>query len=434
MDFEALFDPSAVRSKVAEYMSRLAELAEEVQRAKASDDEKVRALSEAQSHQRDELQALKRILANTRSPSKAAAIGGNTIGDMSTAYGGTSSPGTFLKAVMDAGSRHAHEQAEGRATLEAFSRFSQGQGKAALGSTAATGGWIIPNAQVDEIIKPGLFTNVCMDLMIARRGVTAPSVDMPYRNAQPACAQVAAFGASKENVDLPYQGYTATMYTLARIHDVGAQFVRQSAGAAEADVMSELSDAFARGAGCYIGQGTGSSEPFGITGAITAAPFSPNIVTTHTAAANTVAGAVASAIAKAAGALMARDQTPTGAVVSSDVPVELLTNGADNAGFYVAGLGVQGRESPFAPGTLVSPWGVPVYVDSNHPNTDDLWIADWRKFRVYVGQEFRIDSSTEAGTRWDTNLFGFRGEMELGFDARPAVDAGALQTVADVLS
>jgi hypothetical protein len=50
------------------------------------------------------------------------------------------------------------------------------------------------------------------------------------------------------------------------------------------------------------------------------------------------------------------------------------------------------------------------------------------------GAPARIDTSEEAGTRWDQNLVGFRGEMDIGFDARPAVYAGALQVVADILS
>jgi hypothetical protein len=50
---------------------------------------------------------------------------------------------------------------------------------------------------------------------------------------------------------------------------------------------------------------------------------------------------------------------------------------------------------------------------------DNLVVADWKKFKLYFGESYRVDSSDTAGTRWDTNLTGFRGEEEMGFDARP---------------
>ena len=37
-----------------------------------------------------------------------------------------------------------------------------------------------------------------------------------------------------------------------------------------------------------------------------------------------------------------------------------------------------------------------------------------------------------AGTRWDVNVTGFRGEEEMGFDARPAVYAGYFQMITDI--
>jgi len=44
-----------------------------------------------------------------------------------------------------------------------------------------------------------------------------------------------------------------------------------------------------------------------------------------------------------------------------------------------------------------------------------------------------VDSTDIAGTRWDYNLVGFRGEMEMGLDARPAVYAGAFEFIADIV-
>ena len=65
--------------------------------------------------------------------------------------------------------------------------------------------------------------------------------------------------------------------------------------------------------------------------------------------------------------------------------------------------------------------------------SDDLIVGEWSALAMYLGQERRIDSSDQAGTRGDYNLTGFRGEEEMGLDARPAAYAGAFQYVADVL-
>jgi hypothetical protein len=64
--------------------------------------------------------------------------------------------------------------------------------------------------------------------------------------------------------------------------------------------------------------------------------------------------------------------------------------------------------------------------------TDDLVVGDFRRLKGYESA-VRIDSSDQAGSRWDTNLTGFRGEIELGLDARPAVYAGYFQYVADIV-
>jgi hypothetical protein len=74
---------------------------------------------------------------------------------------------------------------------------------------------------------------------------------------------IAGWGTLKENVDLTYNGYTATLYTLARIHDLSNQFIRKSAGAAEADAMEELREAFRLGVSYYAWNGTGTAMPTG---------------------------------------------------------------------------------------------------------------------------------------------------------------------------
>ena len=48
----------------------------------------------------------------------------------------------------------------------------------------------------------------------------------------------------------------------------------------------------------------------------------------------------------------------------------------------------------------------------------------WSDCDVYIGSEFRIDVSSEAGSRFDQNITGFRAEEEFGFNATPYVATG----------
>lgn len=368
-----------------------------------------------------------------REPSMRAAIGG---GSTRTSAGGD---GSFILGIAKARSRDAQEQADGKALLDAnASRYmaqTESVAKSTLGTSDATGGWVLPNALVDDFVKASTFANPYRSLMTVRSGVNSAAVDIPFRSALPTRAVIASFGSTKDNVDLVYNGYTATMYTLARIYDIGNQFLRQSAGAAEKDVVAELATAMGRGEAYYIREGAGSTEPYGYMTALTNGPaafkssFSPS--------ATTLAGSVAAAIGTAAGALLSRGRKPEAAVISGTVATLLLTQGTDTAGFFVNGV-IPGQTNPnFAPGTLMSPWGIPVVIDADASGTgaidDNLVVGEWSALRVYLGESYRVDSSDQAGTRWDTNLTGFRGEEELGFDARPAVYAGALQMITDVV-
>ena len=375
--------------------------------------------------------------------------------------------GAFLYGVHEANARDSERQAAGKAILAALrgesprtdgidpdgkavldelvgvkrpDRHAYGReeawGKATLGTTDALGGWIIPNAIVDEFIVPASVTNIYRRIMTVVPGVTAFAVDIPFRSAIRTRAAVALFGSTKENLDLAYNGYTATMYTLARIHDVGNQFLRQSRGAAEADVLSELAAAFAQGESYYTREGSGTNQPFGYTSALTNGPSSFRS-TFSSPSDSTVAGSMAAAIAVCGGALGGRGVTPTAAVLSATSYWNMLRQGSDNAGFWFATQ----EKSPASidPGTLISPFGIPVYPDADADLEataaviDNLVVANWKKFKVYFGQSYRVDSSDQAGTRWDTNLTGFRGEEEMGFDARPAVYAGYAQMITDIV-
>ena len=73
---------------------------------------------------------------------------------------------------------------------------------------------------------------------------------------------------------------------------------------------------------------------------------------------------------------------------------------------------------------------LPEIVDVNMP-ADSLVIGEWDAAKLFLGQGFRVDSSSEAGERWDRNLTGFRGEEEIAFNASPALYTGAFQRLID---
>lgn len=420
---------SLVESESTESKARLDELSteqkhirEEVAPLLASKEKAEQAASIAATQSQ-----LEALMAQTRTASKAGAIGAGRSNDPAV------KAGAFLLSIADLKGNDPDAYKAAKANLETMTAYEESWGKATLGTTDATGGWVIPNAIVAEFIKPAQFKNVYRELMTVVNGVTAAAVDLPFRASAPAKAVIAAFGATKENVDLVYNGYTATMYTLARIHDIGNQFLRQSAGAAEQDVMQELASAFALGEAAYIREGTGSSQPFGYTSALTNGPAT--FRTTFTPASTTLVGSIASAIALAAGALAARGRNPDGAVLSASVYWQMAAQGLDGSGFFFAPAN---GPRDIRPGTMLAPWGIPVYPDAAADNEgvaaviDNLVVAEWKSFKLFFGDSYRVDSSNVAGTRWDANITGFRGEEEMGFDARPSVYSGAAQMITDV--
>lgn len=375
---------------------------------------------------------------NIRNPSKADLIGG--LGLAHGYGGGGYVPGTFIAAIEALNAKDSFDgtRLAAKATLEALgSRYQtpeEAGSKATLGATDATGGWIIPNAIVEPLLKTGRYRPGVTQLISARPGLADQyQVDIPFRRTQPSRALVAPWGDTKENRNTVYEGYTATLFTIAAIHDLGKQFVHKSRGAAEADVMGELDDAFRRGQTYYILSGSGSAEPYGLQTAL-ALGGAAGFTTSFSPVATTLAGSVASAIATLGGVLAGpgRDRSPNGALLSGTAYWAMLAQGTDTAGFWFAGQR-GGSPEGINPNTLMSPFGVPVIPENNLAGADDLIVGEWDALKVYYGEGYRVDSSDVAGDRWDKNLIGFRGEMEMGLDARPAVFAGAFQFAADIL-
>jgi hypothetical protein len=81
--------------------------------------------------------------------------------------------------------------------------------------------------------------------------------------------------------------------------------------------------------------------------------------------------------------------------------------------------------------------GVPIFRDANlDANAGATGVAiagQWDALKLYRGTEFRIDTSDQAGSRWDKNLVGFRGEQEFGIHAGTAVSVGAFQYLTALL-
>ena len=76
-------------------------------------------------------------------------------------------------------------------------------------------------------------------------------------------------------------------------------------------------------------------------------------------------------------------------------------------------------------------WGVPISRDIHWPaaQSGSALVGNFADVEMYIGSEFRIDVSSEAGNRFDQNVTGFRAEEELGFTADPWYLTGHFQRV-----
>ncbi len=359
-------------------------------------------------------------------------------------------PGTFIRGLVDARDNDAEAQARGKANLHALGvRFADtpetSVNKATLASTGATGGYVLPNNLVDTVAKPSTMPPTLADLVTVRTGVNVRGVDIPYRMGAPARMVFQDWGATKENVDETYGSYTASLGTIARIMDISKQYARFSSGSAEADVLDELEKARVLGESYYLlaGAGTGTGpvgDPTtGIFTALNATPAFLGYKTAKTGAASnsTVVGAFASACAEAMGLLAARSRFADAIYVDAVTYFTCLQQGSDTAGYWLSpGTAAGGLNIDPATGRLRY-WNVPIVWDSNATangmTAKALIAGEFKAAKLYRGSEFRIDSSDVAGTRWDKNLIGFRGEEEIGFNADPPVHVGAFQLLTAVI-
>jgi HK97 family phage major capsid protein len=373
-----------------------------------------------------DLESLKSTVGKLRTPSKAEQVmGGNPP---------SSGDENFFAALAQAQSRDYETQTAGKARLTDMGSSwaaPDPEAKATVGDTNAAGGYLVPRNVVADINLQAAPGRSVVDLFTVVDGLRGSAVDIPWEQVLDSRAVIAAAGATKENSNFIVNQYTATLYTLARIFDVGNQLLRQSEGAAERLVRSKLARAFALGEDFYAIQGSGSSQPYGL---LTALGTTGTYVTTFSSpSTSTIAGNFATDLAAMSGAVAQRGAIPDGAVMNSGDYWTLIASGADAAGFYVSPTGgAYGFNAQAAGTTTAGPWGLRLRHTPNMPS-DSAVVGEFSAATFYRGQGYRVDVSDQAGTRWDTNLTGFRGEEEIAFDARPFVYTGYFQRTTNIL-
>jgi HK97 family phage major capsid protein len=416
------------KDQLAEVRDNYKQIREDISTLQAKADKEA-----AEAEQKAILDEMRSMLEKTRTPSKADRIPANRFTSVADAQDHFFATVAHARSLGVAGSIEAMQEA--KATLDEMGSHWAGvnpESKATLGDTDAAGGYLVPNNVVTDINRQATPGRAVVDLFTTITDVRGSAVDIPFEDTNTVLSRavIAAAGATKENKNFIVNNYTATLYTLARIFDVGNQLLRQSQGAAEQMVRSSLARAFALGEDYYAIQGSGSSEPYGL---LTALGTSGTYVTSHTPSASTVAGNWAAGLAKAAGAVANRGAIPDAAVFNSGDFWTNLASGADAAGFYVDPSG--GGYNFSAPGvanTGAGPWGIRVRHTPNMP-TDSMVVGEFSAAWFFRGQSYRVDVSSEAGDRWDKNLTGFRGEEEIAFDARPFVYTGRFQRITNIL-
>ena len=298
--------------------------------------------------------------------------------------------------------------------------------KAVLGTSSATGTAIIPNNFVAGLVEQIAANNIYRDLFNVVNGVTGAGVDIPYEvTAITAALLQGAYGSNKDIRDFSFNRATATLYTIAQIADIGNQLLRQSNGAAEAAARRRLGKSIGVLEATYITNGTGSSQPLGFFQAFLAYGDPAAFKTTLSSEPRLAA------IGRGIGAMETRGIPRDNLVVvmSPTDYWEMSTEGLGTS--YAGGWAVDPAGGAAANPPITSAWGVPLRSDPNWPSaqTGTALIIERSDVEIYTGQEYRIDVSSEAGTRFDQNITGFRAEEEFGFNAEPYVRTGRVQKV-----
>ncbi len=288
--------------------------------------------------------------------------------------------------------------------------------KATLGDSDANGAYAIPYNLKTAIIEYATAENVWRRVLNVVTGVRGAGVTIPYEANDSSLGQAMlqggnaqSFGSNKDTRDFTLNAASATLYTVARIIDVGNQLLRQSSGVIENLVRSKLGRAIALAEAYYIVSGTGTSQPKGLANGSgitsTALSSEPRAAT----------------IGRAIGKVEARYHSVSAVVVNTADYWELVTEGLGTS--YAGGWAVapaDGASASNAASPAFNLWGVPVYRDPL-VGTGTAYVGAFREMDLFFGEDFNIRVSDEAANRFDRNITGFRGEEEMGFNADPYV-------------
>jgi HK97 family phage major capsid protein len=298
--------------------------------------------------------------------------------------------------------------------------------KAVLGTSDATGQAVVPNNFVASLVEALSLSNPYRGVFDVVDGVQGAAVDIPYSiTAITSALLQGAFGSNKDIRDFSFNQATATLYTIAQIADIGNQLLRQSNGAAERSARTRLSRSIGMKEAEYITNGTGSSQPLGFFQAFL--QFGDPAAFKTTLSSEPRLAAMARGIAAMESRGVSREN-----LVFAMNPTDYWETAAEGLGTsYAGGWAVDPAGGAAANPPITSAWGVRLLSDPNWPsaNAGTGLLIDTSDVQIFTGQGFTIDVSSEAGTRWDQNITGFRAEEEFGFNAEPYVRTGRVQKV-----
>ena len=298
--------------------------------------------------------------------------------------------------------------------------------KGVLGTSAATGLAIVPNNFVDRLVEQVALVNPYRRMFNVVPGISGAAVDIPYEITSITAALLqGAYGSNKDVRDFSFNKATATLYTIAQIADIGNQLLRQSNGAAEAAARRRLAGSIGMLEAQYVTNGSGSSQPLGFFQAFLAYGDPAAFKTTLSSEPR------AATFARAFGALENRGFGTTNLAVVMN-PTDYWETASEGLGTsYAGGWALDPAAGPAGSPPQATLWGVPVYRDPNWPSAQagTGLVIDTSEVEIYTGQNFTIDVSSEAGSRFDQNITGFRAEEEFAFNAEPYVRTGRVQKV-----
>ena len=303
--------------------------------------------------------------------------------------------------------------------------------KGVLGTSSATGTAVIPNNFVTDLVGALSLSNPYRGVFDVSNGIVGAGVDIPYEITAVTAALVqGAYGSNKDIRDWSFNRATATLYTIAQIADVGNQLLRQSNGAAEQSARRRLSASIGMAEAQFITNGTGSSQPLGFFQAFLAFGDPAGFKTALSAEPRVAT------LARGIAAMEARGVNRQNLVFFCN-PTDYWELASEGLGTsYAGGWAIDPAGGASLNPPITKAWGIPLYTDPNWPaaqaGTGLLIDKTSDGTTIFTGQEYRIDVSSEAGTRFDQNVTGFRAEEEFAFNAEPYVRTGRVQKITGI--